>query len=273
MNDTFVKKIIPKLQPEEIITFLWDDNTVLHRHSDWEFTSTMDGTGINVVNGEEYPLMPGIFVLLGPKHVHRYYSDAPIKRHDICVPDEKMRQLADILQPDLYKKLSSSEKPIIIKLSVESFNEIHERLSKIDLLGQDNRDVRAILVSIVMYLLGVYLEHKSEKNMPKSVILFLQRISDPDVFSMRINDIIGFSSYSHSQFIKIFKTYVGKTIIEYVTDLRIAHAAKLLSSTDLKVITIASKVGYDNQSFFAQKFKDRYNVSPVEYRRATRKET
>ena len=74
-------------------------------------------------------------------------------------------------------------------------------------------------------------------------------------------------------FIKIFKTYVGKTIIEYVTDLRIAHAAKLLSSTDLKVITIASKVGYDNQSFFAQKFKDRYNVSPVEYRRATRKET
>ena len=179
MNDTFVKKIIPKLQPEEIITFLWDDNTVLHRHSDWEFTSTMDGTGINVVNGEEHPLMPGIFVLLGPKHVHRYYSDAPIKRHDICVPDEKMRQLADILQPDLYKKLSSSEKPIIIKLSVESFNEIHERLSKIDLLGQDNRDVRAILVSIVMYLLGVYLEHKSEKNMPKSVISFLQRISDP----------------------------------------------------------------------------------------------
>ena len=259
MNDTVVKKIIPKLQPDEIITFLWDDNTVLHRHSDWEFTSTMDGTGINVVNGEEYPLMPGIFVLLGPKHVHRYYSDAPIKRHDICVPDEKMRQLADILQPDLYKKLSASEKPIIIKLSVESFNEIHERLSKIDSLGQDNRNVRAILVSIVMYLLGVYLEHKSEKNMPKSV--------------MRINDIIGFSSYSHSQFIKIFKTYVGKTIIEYVTDLRIAHAAKLLSSTDLKVITIASKVGYDNQSFFAQKFKDRYNVSPVEYRRATRKET
>lgn len=34
MSDTFVKKIIPKLQPEEIITFLWDDNTVLHRHSD-----------------------------------------------------------------------------------------------------------------------------------------------------------------------------------------------------------------------------------------------
>ena len=95
---------------------------------------------------------------------------------------------------------------------------------------------------------------------------FLQQISTPDVFSLRINDIIALSSYSHSHFIKIFKKYVGKTIIEYVTDLRIAYAATLLSSTDLSVITIASKVGYDNQSFFAQKFKDKYNVSPIEYR-------
>ena len=59
---------------------------------------------------------------------------------------------------------------------------------------------------------------------------------------------------------------MGKTIIEYITDLRISYAATLLTSTDLSVITIASKVGYDNQSFFAQKFKNKYNVSPMEYR-------
>lgn len=272
MNETIVNKIIPKLPPDEVVTFLWDDNTVLHRHSDWEFTSTIDGTGINLVNGEQYPLIPGDFVLLGPKHVHRYFSDTPIRRHDLCVADEKMKQLCDILQPDLYAKLSSFEKPVIIKLSVESFNEVHERLSQVDLLNQNTDDVRAILVTIVMYLLGIYLEHKSEKNMPKSVLGFLQRVSDPAVFPMRINDIIGLSSYSHSQFIKIFKKHVGKTIIEYVTDLRITYAAKLLSSTDLNVITIASKVGYDNQSFFAQKFKKKYNVSPVEFRKASRKE-
>lgn len=45
MKNIAVKKVIQKLQPEEITTFLWDDNSVLHRHSDWEFTSTVDGTG------------------------------------------------------------------------------------------------------------------------------------------------------------------------------------------------------------------------------------
>ena len=266
MKNIAVKKVIQKLQPEEITTFLWDDNSVLHRHSDWEFTSTVDGTGCNVVNGTPYDLMPGDFVLLGPQHVHQYVSDKPIQRRDVCIATEKMQQLCSILSPDLYEKLCKTEKPIIIHLSLETFGELHQRLNKLSALESANLYSSATLVAIVVYLLGVYVEHKSEKNMPESILSFLQQISNPDVFSMRINDIISLSSYSHSHFIKIFKKYVGKTIIEYITDLRISYAATLLASTDLSVITIASKVGYDNQSFFAQKFKNKYNVSPMEYR-------
>lgn len=267
MKDTAVKKIIQKMQPDEINTFLWDDNSVLHRHSDWEFTSTIDGTGVNIVNETDYPLMPGDFVLLGPRHVHRFVSDSEhIQRRDVCIADEKFRKLCEVLSPSLYDALCRQEKSIVIHLSIETFGELHKRLNKLNAFNPDGEHVGAVLASIVIYLLGIYVEHRSEKQLPESILPFLQQISTPDVFSLRINDIIALSSYSHSHFIKIFKKYVGKTIIEYVTDLRIAYAATLLSSTDLSVITIASKVGYDNQSFFAQKFKDKYNVSPTEYR-------
>lgn len=270
MKNTTVKKLISKLPKDEITTFLWDDNSVLHRHSDWEFTSTVDGKGTNIVNGTPYPLMPGDFVLLGPKHVHQYVSDTPIQRRDVCIATEKMQELCDILSPTLYAALSKQEKPIVIHLSIETFSEIHKRLCNLTVFNSNTEHTHAVLSSIVVYLLGLYVEHKSEKRIPESILSFLQQISTPDVFSLRINDIIAFSSYSHSHFIKIFKKYVGKTIIEYVTDLRIAYAATLLSSTDLSVITIASKVGYDNQSFFAQKFKSKYNVSPLEYRNSIR---
>lgn len=267
MKDTAVKKIIQKMQSDEINTFLWDDNSVLHRHSDWEFTSTIDGTGVNIVNEIDYPLMPGDFVLLGPRHVHRFVSDNEhIQRRDVCIADEKFRKLCEVLSPSLYDALFRQEKPIVIHLSIKTFGELHKRLNKLNAFNPDCEHVGAVLASIVIYLLGIYVEHRSEKQLPESILSFLQQISTPDVFSLRINDIIALSSYSHSHFIKIFKKYVGKTIIEYVTDLRIAYAATLLSSTDLSVITIASKVGYDNQSFFAQKFKDKYNVSPIEYR-------
>ena len=108
MKDASVKKIIQKMQPDEINTFLWDDNSVLHRHSDWEFTSTIDGTGTNIVNGTDYPLMPGDFVLLGPQHVHRFVSDsADIRRRDVCIADEKFQKLCSVLSPSLRRALPS----------------------------------------------------------------------------------------------------------------------------------------------------------------------
>lgn len=270
MKDDYIKKIIPKLEPDELNTFLWTDNSVVHRHSDWEFTSTTDGKGVNIVNGAAYPLMPGDFLLLGPQHVHQFVSDTPIKRRDVCISVEKMQQIADTLQSGLYETLIRRQKPIVVKLNLETFNEIHSRLNKLDPIGQNNEDFCSILASIVYYLLGFYIEHKFEKNLPENILSFLQRISDPDIFSMRINDIIKLSSYSHSHFIKLFKTHVGKTLIEYITELRISYAARLLSSTDMNIITISSKVGYDNQSFFARKFKEKYHVSPVEYRNSFR---
>ena len=273
MKPATVKKLIAKLPPDEIATFLWDDNSVVHRHSDWEFTSTVDGKGTNIVNGVAYSLMPGDFVLLGPQHIHQSVSDTPIQRRDVCIADEKLQKLCEALSPDLYSTLCRQEKPVVIHLSIETFSEIHKRLCNINVFNQDVEHTHAVLSSIVIYLLGIYVEHRSEKRIPESILSFLQQISTPDVFSLRINDIIALSSYSHSHFIKIFKKYVGKTIIEYVTDLRIAYAATLLSSTDLNVITIASKVGYDNQSFFAQKFKNKYNLSPLEYRSSVHRDS
>lgn len=269
MDVTTVKKIISKLPPDEINTCLWKEETVLHRHSDWEFTSTVDGTGVNIVNGIIYPSIPGNFYLLGPKHVHKQTSDLPIRRRDICVSVERMKKLTDDLSPDLYDELCRQDKPIVIKLSAAAFSELHERLNKADCLDSA-RSQDAILASLVMFLLGVYVENSSEKFVPKDILAFLQRIQDPNVFSLRINDIIGLSSYSHSHFIKLFKKYVGKTIIEYVTDLRLSYAAKLLANTDMSVITVSTSVGYDNSSFFAQKFRAKFNVSPQEYRNSMR---
>ena len=270
MKDAIVKKSIVKLPSDEITTFLWDDKSVLHRHNDWEFTSTVDGKGTNIVNGIHYPLMPGDFVLLGPRHVHQFVSDTPIQRRDVCIATETLQTLCGILSPTLYATLCRQDKPIVIHLSVETFSELHKRLHNLAVFNSNTEHTHAVLSSIVVYLLGLYVEHKSEKRIPGSILSFLHQISTPDVFSLRINDIIALSSYSHSHFIKIFKKYVGKTIIEYITDLRISYAATLLSSTDLNVITIASKVGYDNQSFFAQKFKSKYGVSPLEYRNSIR---
>ena len=174
MSEEKVKKLIPKLPADEINTFLWKEDSVIHRHSDWEFTATADGTGVNLVNGEAFYSTPGVFLLLGPNHVHKQTSDLPIRRRDVCVSLEKMKELADLLSPNLYEQLSEQTKPIQIKLSMESFNELHDRLNKAECL--DKKESRnAILTSIVMYLIGVYVENTSEKFFTKDILNFLQK--------------------------------------------------------------------------------------------------
>ena len=59
----------------------------------------------------------------------------------------------------------------------------------------------------------------------------------------------------------------GRTYKELLQAKRMNQAAYLLTSSRLPVADIIESVGYDNTSYFYRKFKERYGVSPKEYRK------
>ncbi|MDO4491372.1 MAG: response regulator [Lachnospiraceae bacterium] len=68
-----------------------------------------------------------------------------------------------------------------------------------------------------------------------------------------------------------FKEETGITILEYVTETRLAIAARLLRSEgDRKVKDISIAVGYPNISYFTQLFSKKYGVTPNEYKKMER---
>ncbi len=257
---------VKKLSPNESHTTLWTTPTVLHFHSDWEFTTLISGTGTNIVNGISYDTTPFTFVLLGPQHQHQQVSNVALQRRDICVSIEKMKELCDVLQSGLYDKLTNIQTPINITLDPFIFNIINDRLNNLSVVISKKKQ-QMVLLSIAVYLLGVYVENLESNKLPHNLTEFILKINNPEIFCMRINSIIDLSNYSHSHFAKIFKKYMGRTLIDYITDLRLSYAAKLLSSTTLSILEISSQVGYDNSSFFSQKFLKKYKVSPKEYRK------
>ena len=62
------------------------------------------------------------------------------------------------------------------------------------------------------------------------------------------------------------KKRTGKTYKELLQAKRMNQAAYLLSNSRLAVADIIESVGYDNSSYFYRKFRERYGVSPKEYR-------
>lgn len=64
-----------------------------------------------------------------------------------------------------------------------------------------------------------------------------------------------------------FKTATGLAIIDYVQNLRLEEAKRLLESSEAPVDEIGFAIGYEDSSFFRRLFKRRTGVSPGRYRR------
>lgn len=64
----------------------------------------------------------------------------------------------------------------------------------------------------------------------------------------------------------IFKKETGETITDYITKIRINKAKELLLTTDLKVMEISERVGYENPHYFSTVFKKTVGVHPLKYR-------
>ncbi|MFR0867188.1 MAG: helix-turn-helix transcriptional regulator [Eubacterium sp.] len=63
---------------------------------------------------------------------------------------------------------------------------------------------------------------------------------------------------------------LGESYLAYFRRKRMEKAAELLEATTLKVIEIATAVGYENQGKFAKVFSEVYGMTPLEYRRWAR---
>lgn len=73
--------------------------------------------------------------------------------------------------------------------------------------------------------------------------------------------------YSVAYISRRFKQETGVTLREYVQKIRIEKSCELLEDSDLRVVEIARRVGYEDIKFFNQIFKRRMQVSPREYRK------
>lgn len=72
---------------------------------------------------------------------------------------------------------------------------------------------------------------------------------------------------SPSYFSSCFKRETGKSFVEYLTEYRLEKARKLLTSSNLRTLDVASSVGFRDPKYFARIFKKSVGVTPSRYRK------
>lgn len=71
---------------------------------------------------------------------------------------------------------------------------------------------------------------------------------------------------SNNHLVRLFKQYHGKTISEYLIELRLKEATRLLTHTDTDITKVALDAGFQSMSNFYKTFKMRTGLTPKEYR-------
>lgn len=73
-------------------------------------------------------------------------------------------------------------------------------------------------------------------------------------------------------FSSFFKKQTDKNFKQYVTELRMVEAHRLLTQTDLLVYEVAERVGYNSARQFSDTFKKTFNQLPQEYKQSIKSE-
>lgn len=108
-----------------------------------------------------------------------------------------------------------------------------------------------------------YDDYKNKQKIQKA-IGYIQKNYAKDLNMAVVSNHV---SMNYSLFSYVFKQFSGMNFVNYLKEIRMKEAKRLLEKTDKKIIEVSNAVGYENEKHFMKIFKNTTGVSPTEYRK------
>lgn len=93
--------------------------------------------------------------------------------------------------------------------------------------------------------------------------IVLKNISDENFGVRELSSLLGLSP---SQTLRKIKAVTDKSVSQYIREIRLEKAAKLLEETSQSIAEVSCQVGFSSASYFNKSFRKYYNVTPGEYK-------
>ena len=85
--------------------------------------------------------------------------------------------------------------------------------------------------------------------------------------SIKLETLASLISMSKPSFCRFFKKSTGKSYFDFIKELRIGYACKLLQESNMSIIQICFECGYESISNFNRQFKEIIRENPFKYRK------
>ena len=224
----------------------------LHKHNNYELVVYSSGKGKASIEGKVREVEKGMIVVMPPNTIHGSMSY------------DNLQYLAISGKSD---ELIHIDAPIVFK-----DNERGDGLSLMQMIFA-NRDgekeyFNSLCLAFIHYVLtNVKVTSPIEKIVNKIKGQMSAKFNDSE---LNVTELLNQSGYAEDYIRAQFKRLVGKSPIEYLTELRINHARTLINiyQNSTPLIEISLNCGFDDYRYFSRKFKKVVGVSPNAYKKS-----
>lgn len=252
----------------------------LHRHKEFELNFIQNGKGVRRIVGDSVEEIGDYeLVLVGGEDLEHVWEQGSCQSKDIR--EITIQFSRDIFGNELLSKnqfasiqrmLRRAEHGISFPLST-----IMKVYSILDDIAHDNERFVQFLKSLyILYELSVsessrVLASSSFAQSPRKVESrrvekVRQYIDEHYSEQLKLADLAALVGMSPVSFSRFFHQRTGRTLSEYIVDIRLGHAARMLVDTSRTVSEICYGCGFNNLSNFNRTFKARRNCTPRDFR-------
>ncbi|MEQ9287766.1 MAG: AraC family transcriptional regulator [Cyclobacteriaceae bacterium] len=253
----------------------------LHQHPEMQLMLIRKSTGTAVVGGHIGAFQPGDVFLIGSNVAHAFRNDDLYYREDPQVYADVVYVFIDASIPHtpLLNFLVLNDLFVSAKRGIKLSGGLREQMAhKIDgLLHLEGLDR---LIGVLEILNAISKSQDFEYLNRDQII---QSIDEND--GTRLNSVIEFTFENYenkitleeisgianmvpSAFCRFFKQRTRKTYFDFLNEIRIRHASRLLLEKDFSILEICLRSGFNNLSYFNRKFKAITGYSPLKYHKA-----
>ncbi|MDN5204238.1 AraC family transcriptional regulator [Fulvivirgaceae bacterium BMA10] len=257
---------------------------VLNHHPETELVLIIRSTGTQFVGDSIEKFYPGDLILIGSNLPHllmndeEYFQNIPSLFADaIVIHFHKHQYEKEILSLPEMKMirhlLERSQRGI--KFFGKTKNEVEHRLHRMMELNDFDKILESIEILQLLATSGEFVYLSSEGYQQSlahnkangdirlnKVYEFLAQNFQQDI---SLQTIASLTSMNPSSFCRYFKKIHSKTLSDYINDIRVGHACKLLQENAKSVCQICFESGFGSLSNFNRQFKKRKDISPKAY--------
>ncbi|MEN9907964.1 MAG: hypothetical protein RLZZ540_1113 [Bacteroidota bacterium] len=276
----FYREIVPFSEEDSFLVFDRVKNSFdfpVHYHPEFEINFILNGKGVRRVVGDNIGEIDNVeLVLIGPNLFHGWELNKCISK--------KIHEITIQFQIDLFHESLLSRRimnPIRemfnrsnhgILFSKKITDELTQRLlglSKLD--GMDYfLEITSILYDMAISrnqeLLSSYtVDYDKFEDYDKMKVVY-EYVQKNFAKKITLEDVSNVANMSTISFNRFIKKRTGKTLVNYLNDIRIGYAARWLVENDMSISEVAYKSGFNNIANFNRTFKSIKKCTPSKYK-------